>query len=281
MKCIKHLISRLQEDDSRIKDMFPKGSYIPGDFTEEKYRPDSYYLLHPPEKETIETVRRKTNEERKKHEEICERFESHHNPKTAKVEKVPDKHCGNGEKDGTQYSTHSKEDIYLREEEKHFSGGNRKGEIKHKSNDSSNSEDYQMDGIKHKHTCHKHKSRLVSPLTLTKKNFEQAAKCHRENLEHQPLPDTVPYAAYKRMQMERAQHPGMALPEDTQGPTGVAWKERIMGPTQCTKMRIYRSKTAGPVKHGKGEYFKVILNICICVEKLIMYTIRKQTFKNH
>lgn len=89
---------------------------------------------------------------------------------------------------------------------------------------------------------------MPSPLVLTKKNFEQAKKCARENLEHQPLPDKIDYEEFKRLQMEGHPTPGLALPEEVNGPTGVAWKQKVCGPTQCTKMRIYRSKTAGPGK---------------------------------
>lgn len=87
--------------------------------------------------------------------------------------------------------------------------------------------------------------RPPSPVRLAMKNFAQAKQCARENLEHQPLPDMLAHRAYRRMQMLRAREPGLALPNDSGGATGVAWKQKLSGPTHCTKMRIYRPKTTG------------------------------------
>lgn len=56
------------------------------------------------------------------------------------------------------------------------------------------------------------------------------------------------------MQLQRHDNPGLALPEESPV-AGVAWKGAIAGPTQCTKMKVFRSKTAGPNKQ-KGLSFK-------------------------
>lgn len=69
-------------------------------------------------------------------------------------------------------------------------------------------------------------------------------KLHKDNLEHHPLPDTVPDAMYQKMQMEREAEPGLALKEGNFA-SGVAWKGYGgYGPTRCTKLTVFRPKTS-------------------------------------
>lgn len=103
-----------------------------------------------------------------------------------------------------------------------------------------------------------------SPFSLAMRNFAQAKQCFRENLEHEPLPDMLAHKAYRRLQMMRAREPGLALPDTPGAATGVAWKEKLSGPTQCTKMRIYRPKTsghAGKVSDVKHATCKTIFTV--------------------
>lgn len=66
---------------------------------------------------------------------------------------------------------------------------------------------------------HKKKGRLLSPILAAISNFNLAKKLHRENLEHNPLPDTVTDRLYKKIQMQRQGEPGLSL-EDKHFATG-------------------------------------------------------------
>ncbi|CAH1992088.1 unnamed protein product [Acanthoscelides obtectus] len=89
-------------------------------------------------------------------------------------------------------------------------------------------------------------SRLSSPILNAISNFSLAKKLHRENLEHQPLPDTVTHAAYQKLQMQRAEEPGLALDEEC-NVTGIGYKGYPgYGPTRCTKFKVFRPKTWAP-----------------------------------
>nr|CAH7760882.1 unnamed protein product [Callosobruchus chinensis] len=89
-------------------------------------------------------------------------------------------------------------------------------------------------------------SKLSSPILNAISNFSLAKKLHRENLEHRPLPDTVTDAAYKKLQMQRAEEPGLALEEEC-NVTGIGYKGYPgYGPTRCTKLKVYRPKSCAP-----------------------------------
>lgn len=66
---------------------------------------------------------------------------------------------------------------------------------------------------------HKRKGRLLSPILAAISNFNLAKKLHRENLEHNPLPDTVTDRLYKKIQMQRKGEAGLSL-EDNNFATG-------------------------------------------------------------
>lgn len=68
-------------------------------------------------------------------------------------------------------------------------------------------------------TGNKKEKRLLSPILAAISNFSLAKKLHKENLEHNPLPDTVTDNMYKKLQMQKAQEPGLAL-EDQHNATG-------------------------------------------------------------
>ncbi|KAB0799354.1 hypothetical protein PPYR_07234 [Photinus pyralis] len=91
--------------------------------------------------------------------------------------------------------------------------------------------------------CRKDK-RVNSPIIAAIRNFDLAKKLHKENLEHQPLPDTVSDAFYRKLQMQRHREPGLALKEGNYA-SGVAWKAYAgYGPTRCTKLKVFRPKTS-------------------------------------
>ncbi|XP_055696185.1 uncharacterized protein LOC129797528 isoform X2 [Lutzomyia longipalpis] len=83
-----------------------------------------------------------------------------------------------------------------------------------------------------------------SEMDATYCNFLVARKMAQENLEHQPLPDAVMDCAYRKLQAGGDLHPGLAL-DVIPLATGVGVKSYKAGPTQCTKMRVYRPKTCG------------------------------------
>lgn len=117
--------------------------------------------------------------------------------------------------------------------------------------------------IKSKETYNKHKEMLTAQYTSKEQdtekqcstppvpdavaNFNFAKKLHKENLEHEPLPDTVTDALYRKLQMQKScADPGLALSESPQV-TGIGWKGYPgYGPTQCTKLKVYRPKTGLP-----------------------------------
>lgn len=82
-------------------------------------------------------------------------------------------------------------------------------------------------------------------------NFNLAKKLHSENLEHEPLPDMLTDALYRKLQMQKyGKDPGLAL-EDSPRVTGIGWKGYPgYGPTRCTKLKVFRPKTA---MQGKQE----------------------------
>ncbi|XP_066145141.1 uncharacterized protein [Euwallacea fornicatus] len=91
----------------------------------------------------------------------------------------------------------------------------------------------------------KSSSRILTPIISAISNFNLAKKLHKENLEHDPLPDTITDAIYRKLQIQRKmeQDPGLML-EDKTFACGVGWKGYPgYGPTRCTKLKVYRPKT--------------------------------------
>lgn len=93
-----------------------------------------------------------------------------------------------------------------------------------------------------------------SPIIAAIKNFQLAKKLHRENLEHDPLPDTITNLKYRKLQMQRSdKDPGLALNNENFA-TGVGWKGYPgYGPTRCTKLKVYRPKTCGHVDRPESK----------------------------
>lgn len=80
-------------------------------------------------------------------------------------------------------------------------------------------------------------------------NFHFAKKLHKENLEHEPLPDTVMHRRYMQTQMQRAAadaDAGLAIEERlVDSRDGIGYKGHLgHGPHKCTKMKVYRPKTS-------------------------------------
>uniref|UniRef100_A0A1A9VCM4 Cilia- and flagella-associated protein 126 n=1 Tax=Glossina austeni TaxID=7395 RepID=A0A1A9VCM4_GLOAU len=84
--------------------------------------------------------------------------------------------------------------------------------------------------------------RCPSPVVPAYANFELAKRMHQDNLDHQPLPDCVTDAAFRKLQLDGS-NLDLDLPPIA---TGVGVKTYKAGPTHCTKMKIYRPKTSGP-----------------------------------
>ncbi|KAG5681722.1 hypothetical protein PVAND_011132 [Polypedilum vanderplanki] len=70
-------------------------------------------------------------------------------------------------------------------------------------------------------------------------NFQTARRMHHENLDHQPLPDAVLEKKFSELQAQG----DFGL--DFTPVTGVGYKGYKVGPTQCTKLKVYRPKTCG------------------------------------
>ncbi|XP_017770465.1 PREDICTED: uncharacterized protein LOC108558156 [Nicrophorus vespilloides] len=76
-------------------------------------------------------------------------------------------------------------------------------------------------------------------------NFELARELHKVNLEHEPLPDTVPNYYFRKMQMEHPdKHPGLAIKGKNYA-AAVGYKPHSgYAPNRCTKMKVFRPKTS-------------------------------------
>lgn len=77
--------------------------------------------------------------------------------------------------------------------------------------------------------------------------MQVAKQLHKENLEHNPLPDTVDDHLFKKLNSQRHPNPGIALDVKPDA-AAVGWRSfNAPGPTNCSKMRVYRPKTAAPI----------------------------------
>lgn len=105
----------------------------------------------------------------------------------------------------------------------------------------------------HIHCKHEKKSKrkeIQAPFVAAAKNFQMAKKLHKENLEHEPLPDTITEALFRKIQMQKGSEPGLIL-KDGNYATGVGWKGYPgYGATRCTKLKVYRPKTGIALKGG-------------------------------
>ncbi|KAJ9590608.1 hypothetical protein L9F63_016378, partial [Diploptera punctata] len=94
----------------------------------------------------------------------------------------------------------------------------------------------------------------VPPLAGAYSNFQIAKKLHRENLDHKPLPDTVQDSLYKCLQTNKLPHPGKSLNVGTPRVAAVGYRGYgASGPSQCSKLRVYRPKTAQEPEKTQNE----------------------------
>lgn len=78
-------------------------------------------------------------------------------------------------------------------------------------------------------------NRMMSPIIDAISNFNLAKKLHKENLEHDPLPDTITDSIYRKLQMQRHldKDPGLML-DDKNFACAVGWKGYPgYGPNRC------------------------------------------------
>jgi hypothetical protein len=79
-----------------------------------------------------------------------------------------------------------------------------------------------------------------------------AKQLHRENLQHKPLPDTVDDSHYRALEANRAPYPGKGLEVEPPRVSAVGYRGYgASGPTQCSKLRVYRPKTAVQTEERK------------------------------
>ncbi|XP_063230546.1 uncharacterized protein LOC134535402 [Bacillus rossius redtenbacheri] len=72
----------------------------------------------------------------------------------------------------------------------------------------------------------------------------------QDNLRHRPLPDVLDDATYRALEARRHARPGLSLDVTPQA-AAVGWRGHgAAGPTQCSKLRVYRPKTAAS-SHGR------------------------------
>ncbi|RZF37708.1 hypothetical protein LSTR_LSTR003119 [Laodelphax striatellus] len=83
------------------------------------------------------------------------------------------------------------------------------------------------------------------PLAQSYCNPQIAKNLAVENLKHHPLPDTVEDAIYRSLQMKKDRHPGKELDVLPRAAAVGCKSYGTPGPTQCSKLKVYRPKTAG------------------------------------
>lgn len=87
-------------------------------------------------------------------------------------------------------------------------------------------------------------ARAKSAFAAAYYNFQTAKKMASDNLDHQPLPDAILDKNFTELQAQGDPNPGLGL--DVQlTTTGIGYKGYKVGPTQCTKLKVYRPKTCG------------------------------------
>jgi hypothetical protein len=87
-------------------------------------------------------------------------------------------------------------------------------------------------------------ARAKSAFAAAYHNFETAKKMAQENLDHQPLPDAILDKNFTDLQAQGDPSPGLGLDVQLKT-TGIGYKGYKVGPTQCTKLKVYRPKTCG------------------------------------
>lgn len=71
---------------------------------------------------------------------------------------------------------------------------------------------------------------------------------------HHGLPDAIEDAVYRSLQTKRHKNPGLGLNGCWPKCSAVAYKSfNDPGPTQCSKLRVYRPKTSSPSSTGGGD----------------------------
>ncbi|XP_046666382.1 uncharacterized protein LOC124358133 [Homalodisca vitripennis] len=91
------------------------------------------------------------------------------------------------------------------------------------------------------------------PLASVYCSAQVAKNLALDNQKHQPLPDTIEDALYRSMQLKQAKHPGMGLNVE---PRALAVGVKGYGapaPTQCSKLKVYRPKTAGALQRRESH----------------------------
>ncbi|XP_050520005.1 uncharacterized protein LOC126893646 isoform X2 [Daktulosphaira vitifoliae] len=75
-----------------------------------------------------------------------------------------------------------------------------------------------------------------------------------DNKKHHRLPDTIEDALYRSLQMKRDKHPGLGLNDFWPKCSAVAYKSfNDPGPTQCSKLKVFRPKSSSDVKHKNQQ----------------------------
>lgn len=87
-------------------------------------------------------------------------------------------------------------------------------------------------------------ARAKSAFAAAYYNFQTAKKMAQDNLDHQPLPDAILDKNFTELQAQGDPNPGLGLDVHLTT-TGIGYKGYKVGPTQCTKLKVYRPKTCG------------------------------------
>ncbi|XP_054263818.1 uncharacterized protein LOC128987127 isoform X1 [Macrosteles quadrilineatus] len=91
------------------------------------------------------------------------------------------------------------------------------------------------------------------PLASVYCSAEHAKNLKLENQKHQPLPDTIEDSLYRSLQLKQTKHPGMGLNVQPRAAAVGVKGYGAPAPTQCSKLKVYRPKTAGNIHRRESR----------------------------
>lgn len=94
----------------------------------------------------------------------------------------------------------------------------------------------------------------IRTAVIEKSRLGQPGRRYGDAHKHHGLPDTIEDAVYRSLQTKRHKNPGLGLNGCWPKCSAVAYKSfNDPGPTQCSKLRVYRPKTSSPSSTAAGD----------------------------
>lgn len=96
------------------------------------------------------------------------------------------------------------------------------------------------------------------PLASVYCSSQVAKNLALDNQKHQPLPDTIDDALYHSLQLKREKNPELGLNVEPRASAVGCKVAGTPGPTQCSKLKIYRPKTAASVQRNNKQFSEMV-----------------------